>query len=821
MPEDSQREPFIASQRFLLLETNEHPKQFLNPGDFREARMRAFAKETNEDGILQRVPTSTMDGESWLDAWKPKTRDELLGDSSIQRLCLTIDGGVGKTTTLRWYAAYHARLDPDRADNYLAILIDLKRCSGDLKTAFEQRADQQRSNETLLSILRQNLLHISDNPKRPIRDLLAISNAGMLAAYLRRKFASGRMTLLIDGLDLVPAPRISLDMQASLGAGETINPVIGGLNLLIHGIAKTCRIILTGRPHAVTRYWSELFEEDHSWQFAQIDSFRDESERKQFLGDRYSLIEQLDAESLENPRLLSAIRKLPKGKLQSIRTTSELYSELMNHLWRSDAGTNPEIARRESESMQLLAALAFELFRNQNWGGIDSGQFPSFKEELILHAGKQLGVQTVSQLDDRLVKLGETNAELKFSLLDTDLQLSDLYFRDTTIQEFFTGLWLASYASPEDIDWIGQYLYLKPHEQLDNENLYRVWRFAVEMPCERSSNAKWLGIASKLFEPNPKIGRRSNEMMYRAWDRLNAIAEQPDKGFMGPSPETKRAREILDRFQSEFHLELLLGKHGAKSKGIAEELVSSFVPIPPVYRGPEDLRFTCGLSDEQQKHPVVTIWGKETQQQIQLWRRFELATTPVTCEQYGLYEPMHASYFSNELGREQTSRHPVESVHWYGAKMFSRWVTQPRLDWRAGVKRPMYDLPHELEWEFAARAGTTTIWHFCDDNISEKQIEALLRKHAVLRAKSTQPVGQRHANPWGLHDMLGNVWEWCDSPYDGIASAKDFSKTTSHTSRVCRGGGWLSFPSYVRASVRNYYHPAYLLNDIGFRLARA
>ena len=172
MHEDSQREPFIASQRFLLLETNEHPNQFLNPGDFREARMRAFAKETNEDGILQRVPTSTMDGESWLDAWKPKTRDELLGDSSIQRLCLTIDGGVGKTTTLRWYAANHARLDPDRADNYLAILIDLKRCSGDLKTAFEQRADQQRSNETLLSILRQNLLHISDNPKRPIRDLL-------------------------------------------------------------------------------------------------------------------------------------------------------------------------------------------------------------------------------------------------------------------------------------------------------------------------------------------------------------------------------------------------------------------------------------------------------------------------------------------------------------------------------------------------------------------------------------------------------------------------------------------------------------------------
>jgi len=88
MPEESQREPFIASQRFLLLETKEHPKQFLNPGDFREARMRAFAKETKEDGILQRVPTSTMDGESWLDAWKPKTRDELLGDSTPFRYCV-------------------------------------------------------------------------------------------------------------------------------------------------------------------------------------------------------------------------------------------------------------------------------------------------------------------------------------------------------------------------------------------------------------------------------------------------------------------------------------------------------------------------------------------------------------------------------------------------------------------------------------------------------------------------------------------------------------------------------------------------------------
>ena len=115
----------------------------------------------------------------------------------------------------------------------------------------------------------------------------------------------------------------------------------------------------------------------------------------------------------------------------------------------------------------------------------------------------------------------------------------------------------------------------------------------------------------------------------------------------------------------------------------------------------------------------------------------------------------------------------------------------------------MYDLPHELEWEFAARAGTTTIWHFCADNVSEKQIKALRRKHAVFNARSTEPVGQLQANPWGLHDMLGNVWEWCDSPYDGIASAKDLSQITGHASRVCRGGGWYDYPSNVRAS----FHP--------------
>jgi sulfatase modifying factor 1 len=114
-----------------------------------------------------------------------------------------------------------------------------------------------------------------------------------------------------------------------------------------------------------------------------------------------------------------------------------------------------------------------------------------------------------------------------------------------------------------------------------------------------------------------------------------------------------------------------------------------------------------------------------------------------------------------------------------------------------------YRLPTEAEWERACRAGTTGPRYGPLDEI------------AWFRGNSGEclhEVGGRAPNPWGLHDMLGNVWDWCWDTYDAEVYG-DY--------KVLRGGGWFDEHWSCRASVRRRGHPDFRVDDVGFRLARS
>ena len=151
---------------------------------------------------------------------------------------------------------------------------------------------------------------------------------------------------------------------------------------------------------------------------------------------------------------------------------------------------------------------------------------------------------------------------------------------------------------------------------------------------------------------------------------------------------------------------------------------------------------------------------------------------------------------------------PVESVSWHDVQEFIR-----RLNARAGGNQ--YRLPTEAEWEYAARAGTSGDRSGNVDAIGWSEGNSGSRPH---------PVGQKAPNAWGLHDMLGNVWEWVQDCWNGdyLGAPTDGSAWESGdcSQRVLRGGSWGSDPRNLRAANRNRGAPGLRYDFLGFRVAR-
>ncbi len=153
----------------------------------------------------------------------------------------------------------------------------------------------------------------------------------------------------------------------------------------------------------------------------------------------------------------------------------------------------------------------------------------------------------------------------------------------------------------------------------------------------------------------------------------------------------------------------------------------------------------------------------------------------------------------------QNQNAPIVGIGWHDAIAYCKWLSK-----KTGYN---YRLLKEGEWEFACRAGTTTKWSFGDD---KKELEeyAWYSKNSYRLGKKhknfgIQEVGKKLPNPWGLYDMHGNVWEWCEDWYD---SNKD--------KKVLRGGSWLDAAGSTRSAGRYDGFGVNRSVGIGFRLLR-
>ena len=190
---------------------------------------------------------------------------------------------------------------------------------------------------------------------------------------------------------------------------------------------------------------------------------------------------------------------------------------------------------------------------------------------------------------------------------------------------------------------------------------------------------------------------------------------------------------------------------------------------------------------------------------------FELAKYQVTFEEYDKFCEATSTIKPSDEGWGRGER-PVINVTWYEAKKYCEWLSK--------VSGENYRLPTEAEWEYSCRAGNNSNYFFGDD-------EKNLIEYAWYDKNSggkTHEVGQLKPNNWGLYDMYGNVWEWCEdwfcrygkTPIDGSASGKSDDERQY---KILRGGSFENLEGFYSAS-RYWFNANFSDNHKGFRVAK-
>ncbi len=198
----------------------------------------------------------------------------------------------------------------------------------------------------------------------------------------------------------------------------------------------------------------------------------------------------------------------------------------------------------------------------------------------------------------------------------------------------------------------------------------------------------------------------------------------------------------------------------------------------------------------------------ETQHTVRLTKGFWMGQTEVT---HGEYQAIEGENPSNFTGSEEL---PVEQVSWEDATGFVA-----ELNRRFGSQLPAghrFALPTEAQWEYACRAGTTSAYSF-GNTLSNEQAH-----FGQGFSGKTKEVGSYPTNAWGLYDMHGNVWEWCQDWYGEdypSGTVSDPNGPTDGSIRVHRGGSWSSYASVCRSAFASGSSPTVRINYLGFRVS--
>jgi len=292
------------------------------------------------------------------------------------------------------------------------------------------------------------------------------------------------------------------------------------------------------------------------------------------------------------------------------------------------------------------------------------------------------------------------------------------------------------------------------------------------------------------FEANPARVQTGEETIL-SWQTENGDSVEISDGVGQVSATGSRAVKPV----SSGDYTVTARRLGVEAKGTAQVQV-----LGPALAGESKIEFVRIPAGEFPMGSENGDTDEKPVHRVRITKAFEIGKCEVTQAQWGKVMGNNPSQFK---GPDR----PVESVSWDDIQDFLRKLNAINDGYR-------YRLPTEAEWEYAARAGST----------GDSEDLALTAWYDGNSDKQTHPVGAKRPNAWGLYDMLGNVWEWCQDWYDESyyrsSPETDPPGAGSGQVRVMRGGSWLAPSSSCRAASRSRSVPGVSHASVGFRLVR-
>jgi formylglycine-generating enzyme required for sulfatase activity len=499
---------------------------------------------------------------------------------------------------------------------------------------------------------------------------------------------------------------------------------------------------------------------------------------------------------MSNPAILAMIRSLAQdGDLPTFNRRADLYKVVSRRMIERALARLPIDHTMDTDRVEeILAALAFASMMTDPSNHEFRGDVVKRIRDL---ASKRLE-ERVQSKDWSVVDQmpGKTSRSFLLSSMESELRWSH-----KGVMEFHCGQFLSYNSDPKwcpeegHTDWpicrdrsIWQVA--------ANPQWEEAFRFAIELglstePISRNEEVLLASLGMLYEVPANGTGwERPNQLMFEAWSLLEDLPRCDWYDSIEPVP-LKLGIKLIERFRRQF--QEIKDDPNHLGHEVAQAMLRNFRLCPPEGNDdPQKLRFKIG--DELADATIEAA--------------FELNAYAVTNQEYKLFDEAHKRErgFAKRVADDaDLSRHPVVNVDWFSAWCFCQWL---------GVE---YRLPNEKEWEFACRAGTDSKY-----NVGP----VLTSKDANFGGQlgHTTSVGSYDPNKFELHDMHGNVWEWCANWYWNIfeeSVQSTYRPGVGISARVLRGGSWTDYPLYCRSAFRDNYLPTDRDDFVGFRVARA